>query len=167
MAATLVGACATMGSVGSPAAEPPGIGQPFPDIAVKALSGDRDVRIGDLRGKVVLVDIWASWCGPCKEELPMLDDMAARLAARGVQIVAISIDEDKQSAQTFLRARPRWSLSLAHDPGGKVPNLLQLAQMPTSYIIDRTGILRHVQVGFDRADAATIEARLTELASAH
>jgi len=115
---------------------------------------------------VLLLDIWASWCGPCKQELPMLDEMAARLRSKGVQIVAVSIDHERANLDKFLGARGRWSLTIAHDPKGEVADRLQPEKMPTSYIIDRQGIIRYVNYGFVPSDAGKIETRLTELAAA-
>jgi thiol-disulfide isomerase/thioredoxin len=155
--------CASVGG-GERAEQGNGVGQPMPAIVVKTLEGGRSVDLGALRGKVVLVDIWASWCAPCKEEMPMLDDMAARLKHKGVEIIAVSVDEQRASAMTFLKSRPRWSLTLAHDPQGKVPELLQPSKMPTSYIVDTHGILRYVNAGFERSDARLMEERLLALA---
>jgi thiol-disulfide isomerase/thioredoxin len=140
------------------------IGEPLPNLTLKSFEGNGSIRL-DTRGRVVLLDIWASWCAPCKEELPLLDNMAARLAPAGVEIIAISIDEEKARAVGFTRGRPKWTLTLAHDPEGRVPALLQPPRMPTSYLIDRKGIIRHVNVGFDRGDIAKIEARLIGLAA--
>jgi len=96
----------------------------------------------------------------------MLDDMANRLRAKGVEIVAVSIDDNREDAETFLRSRPNWSLRLAHDPDGKLPGRLQPPKMPSSYIVDRRGFIRQVNAGFERGDAQRIEARLVALASA-
>ena len=96
----------------------------------------------------------------------MLDDMAARLRAKGVEIVAVSIDDNKEDAEVFLKSRPSWSIRLAHDPEGKVPGKLQPAKMPSSYIVDRRGVIRQVNSGFERADAQKIESRLSEMAAA-
>jgi thiol-disulfide isomerase/thioredoxin len=139
------------------------IGAPAPEITVQRLNG-KPLRIGDLRGKVVLLDVWASWCAPCKDELPMLDEIAARQRKRGVEIVAVSIDQERDNVDKFLRGKPRWSLTVAHDPNGVIAETLQPDKMPTSYIIDRSGIVRYVNSGFERADAPVIERRLTELA---
>ncbi|HXI55793.1 MAG TPA: TlpA disulfide reductase family protein [Polyangia bacterium] len=157
--------CATVGGNGESGGQGGGVGQMMPPITVRALEGGRAIDLHALRGKVVLVDIWASWCAPCKEEMPMLDEMAARLKRKGVEIIAVSIDEQRASALTFLRSRPHWSLTLAHDPEGKVPELLQPPKMPTSYIIDSRGILRYVNTGFERADAQRLEQRLLALTS--
>jgi thiol-disulfide isomerase/thioredoxin len=142
-----------------------GVGKPLPALVLASVEGSKRIDLAALKGKVVLLDIWASWCAPCREEMPMLDEMAARLAGKGIAFVAVSIDEEKAAAQEFLRARPRWSLTLAHDPKGKVPEIMQPPKMPTSYIIDAVGVVRYVNAGFERSDAKKIEDRLTALAA--
>jgi cytochrome c biogenesis protein CcmG, thiol:disulfide interchange protein DsbE len=165
----LLGAgCAAMGAAsgaGSAAANQ-ALGEPMPDVTVEEFWARKELRLSELRGKVVLLDIWASWCVPCKDEMPSLDEMAGRLRGKGVEIIAVSIDEDRMAAEAFLKRRKRWSLTLAHDPAGSIPDRLQPPKMPTSYVIDRAGILRHVNAGFEPADAARIEAQLTALADA-
>jgi thiol-disulfide isomerase/thioredoxin len=153
--------CATSGAARPPAQ---GIGRPLPALVVSSLSDGARIDLASLRGKVVLLDIWASWCAPCRDEMPLLDEMAARLKSRGVEIVAVSIDTEKASAEAFLTSRTRWNLTLAHDPQGLVPELLQPGKMPTSYVIDATGVVRHINEGFDATDAEQIEARLLALA---
>jgi thiol-disulfide isomerase/thioredoxin len=152
--------CATTGAARGPVPVAP---RPLP-LVLDPLTGSAPVDLTKLKGKVVLLDIWASWCAPCKEELPVLDDMARRLRPRGIEIVAVSIDEDRASAQAFLGGRS-WSLILAHDPAGQVPELLQPPKMPTSYLIDAAGMLRYVSAGYERGDVPLIEARLLELAA--
>jgi Thioredoxin-like len=97
--------------------------------------------------------------------MPLLDDMAVRLKDKGIEFVAVSIDEEKAAAEAFLGARPRWTLTVVHDPQGKVPELLQPPKMPTSYLIDGKGVLRYVNAGFERADTKKIESRLLALAA--
>jgi thiol-disulfide isomerase/thioredoxin len=140
------------------------VGEPLPAIVVRTVKGTT-VDLESMKGKVVLLDIWASWCGPCKEEMPLLDEMAARLKDKGIEFVAVSIDEEKTALEGFLSARPGWTLTVAHDPQGKVPDLLQPPKMPTSYLIDSRGVLRYVNAGFERADAKKIEDRLLALAA--
>jgi len=161
---TLTLACATAETAG-PGGGGAAVGSPVPQMKVTDFDGRKfDAR--SLEGQVVLLDIWASWCAPCKEELPLLDSMAARLRGKGVTVLAISIDESKEDALGFLKSRRAgWALSLAHDPEGKVAERLKPSRMPTSYIIDREGIIRHVNAGFERDDLAKIEARLTQLAA--
>jgi thiol-disulfide isomerase/thioredoxin len=158
--AGLLAGCATTGAEGGAA-----IGSPVPDMKVTGFDG-RAFNPRALEGKVVLLDIWASWCAPCKEELPLLDAMAARLRAKGVTILAVSIDENREDAVAFLKSRGAdWNLSLAHDPAGRLAERLKPPKMPTSYIIDRAGIIREVNSGFEREDVAKLEARLTNLAA--
>jgi thiol-disulfide isomerase/thioredoxin len=163
--------CATgsgsTGASGSSASEDqaaPNVGAPVPDLTVDGFWDKKPIRLSGYKGKVVLLDIWASWCAPCKEELPALNEMAARLAGKGIEIVAISVDEDREAAETFLKKHKRWSLTLAHDPGGSVPSSLNPPKMPTSYIIDGQGIVRHVNAGYQTGDARRFEKQLLALA---
>jgi thiol-disulfide isomerase/thioredoxin len=164
--ALVLGGCAT-GGAGSVASGGEGgghqVGAPAPDIRVESMSG-KALGLADYRGKVVLLDVWASWCGPCKQELPMLDDMAKRLRDDDVVVLAVSVDQERANVTKFLRARPRWALTIAHDPKGEVADRFAPEKMPTSYVIDRAGIIRYVNSGFVPSDAAVIERRLVEVA---
>src|SRR4051794_23915768 len=91
------------------------VGQPGPETTVQRMSG-KPVTVSSYRGQVLLLDVWASWCGPCKQELPMLDDIAARLRSRGVEVLAVSVDQERENVVKFLGARGRWALTIAHDP---------------------------------------------------
>jgi cytochrome c biogenesis protein CcmG/thiol:disulfide interchange protein DsbE len=139
------------------------VGRPAPEIVVERMNG-KSLSLSSLRGKVVLLDVWASWCGPCLKELPMLDAIARRLRGRGVEILAISIDQQRANVVKFLELQPHWTLTVAHDPRGEIADTLQPDKMPTSYAIDRAGIIRYVNGGFEPSDAAVIERRLAELA---
>jgi cytochrome c biogenesis protein CcmG/thiol:disulfide interchange protein DsbE len=157
--ATAGGGSEAAGSAGSA-----GEGEPAPELTVNGFWDKKPIHLSAYRGKVVLLDIWASWCTPCKEEMPQLDALAARLRGKGVEILAVSIDEDRPAAESFLKTRRKWSLTLAHDPAGAVPERLQPPKMPTSYIIDSKGIVRHVNAGFNAGDADKLEAQLLALA---
>ena len=161
-ALALVCGCATTGAPADQGGV--AVGATLPEIRVKDFDG-HDVGPEALKGQVVLLDIWASWCAPCKEELPLLDSMAARLRPKGVKILAVSIDENRDDAVTFIKSHGgAWSLSLAHDPEQRLAERLKPPKMPTSYIVDRAGIIRQVNSGFEREDVAKIEARLVEMA---
>jgi cytochrome c biogenesis protein CcmG, thiol:disulfide interchange protein DsbE len=157
--------CATTGAAGDSGGGDNQVGAPVPEIHVESLAG-KDLGIDDFRGKVVLLDVWASWCAPCKQELPMLDDMAKRLRAQGVEVevLAVSIDQERANLVKFLKARPHWALTIAHDPKGAIADRLAPEKMPTSYVIDRQGIIRYVNSGFEPSDAAVIERRLVDVA---
>src|SRR4051794_40877389 len=100
MTVLCAGACATAGAEGTSAA----IGSSVPEVKITDFEGRAYDRQA-LAGKVVLLDLWASWCAPCKEELPLLDSMATRLRSKGVTILAVSIDENREDALGFLKSR--------------------------------------------------------------
>jgi thiol-disulfide isomerase/thioredoxin len=157
--------CATGGATGEGSGGGGGgsqVGAPAPEISVQSMSG-KALGLSDYRGKVVLLDVWASWCGPCKQELPMLDDIAKRLHG-DVVVLAVSVDQERANVTKFLKARPHWALTIAHDPQGQVADRFAPEKMPTSYVIDREGVIRYVNSGFVPGDAAVIERRLVDVA---
>jgi cytochrome c biogenesis protein CcmG, thiol:disulfide interchange protein DsbE len=161
-----VAACATAGGGGGGSgagAASNQVGAPLPAIKVDSLAGKK-IDVASYRGRVLLLDVWASWCGPCKQELPMLDEMAKRLKHQGIDVLAVSVDQERANVDKFLKGRGRWSLTIAHDPDGLIAERLQPDKMPTSYVIDRSGIVRYVNAGFVPDDAAMIEKRLLEVA---
>jgi cytochrome c biogenesis protein CcmG, thiol:disulfide interchange protein DsbE len=162
------GGCATGGSGGGSLGETVGsvvVGQPMPDLALHAAGkGGTNTTLSAFKGRVVLLDVWASWCEPCKIELPMLDDMAHRLAPKNVVIAAVSIDQEAENMRHFLATRKTWAVKFFHDPAGAVAERLAPPKMPTSYIIDQQGVVRMINTGFEAADAKRIERRLSELA---
>ena len=139
------------------------VGAPVPALHVESLSGKK-IEVASYRGRVLLLDVWASWCGPCKQELPMLDEMARRLKHQGIDVLAVSVDQERANVDKFLKGHGKWALTIAHDPAGAIAERLQPDKMPTSYVIDRSGIVRYVNAGFVPDDAATIEKRLLEVA---
>lgn len=143
------------------------VGQQAPDTEFAALRGNGNLSLSSLRGKVVLLDFWASWCAPCQEELPLLDDMAARLKSKDIEIVGLSIDESQADAEQFLTRKSSWSLTLGQDAEQKIASQFKPPKMPTSYVIDRKGVVRQMNAGFERADLEKIEAQLLELAAAN
>jgi thiol-disulfide isomerase/thioredoxin len=149
-----------------PLSSEPVVGRNVHDLDFKALGPRRSVRLVEFRGKALLLNVWASWCAPCRQELPRLDDAVERLRAKGVEIVAVSIDESDQEAEDFLRARSNWSLTFAHDPGGQSLRRLAVPKMPTSYLIDGSGVIREVHPGSDEEDFQAIESKLVGLAAA-
>ena len=142
-----------------------GVGEPMPELTLDDFYKQSEIRLSSCKGKVVLLDIWASWCVPCKDEMPVLDDLARRLRKEGVEVIAVSIDEDRGAAEQFLKKRKKWTLTLAHDPHGAVPDRLQPPKMPTSYLIDRKGVLRGVNAGYVPGDEQRLEAELRALAA--
>ncbi|HEY7376319.1 MAG TPA: TlpA disulfide reductase family protein [Polyangia bacterium] len=159
-----VGCVTTEGAAGGGGASAGNqVGAPVPALKVESLTGKK-IDVASYRGRVLLLDVWASWCGPCKQELPMLDAMARRLKAQGIDVLAVSVDQERANVDKFLKGHGHWALTIAHDPAGAIAERLQPDKMPTSYVIDRSGIVRYVNAGFVPDDAPVIEKRLLEVA---
>lgn len=136
-------------------------GQRAADFSLPDAAG-QVLRLSSLRGKVVIVDFFASWCEPCMKELPELDRLQREFAGK-VVVVPISIDKENKAALDVIR-RLKLSLRAVLDPEGKVAELYDPPKMPTSYVLDREGVVRHVHEGFDGArDVARLRKELTEL----
>lgn len=119
------------------------------------------VSLRELRGKVVLVDFWASWCVPCRQSFPWLATMAGRYATKDFVIVAINLDKRRDLAEKFLREfAPRFAV--AFDPAGKSAEAYGVAAMPSSYLVGRDGELLDVHAGFDLDNAEAFENQILE-----
>ncbi len=129
-------------------------GQPAP--ALEACSPRGHVSLERLRGRVVVVDFWASWCEPCRREFPMLDDLSRRYAARGLTVVGVSVDDDAANYQRFVRELHP-SFSVVHDASHQIADRWGPASMPTTYVIGRDGVVVAALTG---ADVQQLEARV-------
>ncbi len=134
------------------------VGDRAADFSLKDLSG-QTVKLSDLRGKVVLLDFWASWCAPCRKELPALDQMAARYkkAGKDVVILAVNIDKDRAKARRFLQEARVKNVRVLLDPQGAVASRYELPTMPTSFVIDQRGIVREVTDGYRSGDEKKLQ----------
>lgn len=132
----------------------------FPDGSIYRLSSDR--------GSVVLLDVWATWCDPCREALPLYDDLRKEYAARGLKVYAINVDADSREIPGFLTLL-KVALPVLLDPEARYAGSeLKVKVMPTTLLIDRRGLVRHVHEGFAEEHLqkylAEIEALLAERA---
>lgn len=114
------------------------------------------VRLDDLRGDVVYVDFWASWCPPCLKSFPWMNELAERHAADGLTIVAISLDGNRADAERFLD-EARADFDVVFDPEASSAQAFDVVGMPSSFVIDRDGRIAYTHVGFRRKDMAQIE----------
>jgi cytochrome c biogenesis protein CcmG/thiol:disulfide interchange protein DsbE len=131
------------------------------DVAAQDLSG-RDVRVASA-GRVVVVDFFASWCEPCREQLPRLDRLARALGERGLEIYAVSFDDDRAAARDFA-ARVAVGFPVLWDPGGeRLSSALGIERLPTTVVADRRGIIRLVHVGYTEDEQARLEAEIRRL----
>jgi thiol-disulfide isomerase/thioredoxin len=120
------------------------------------------VDLAALKGKVVIVDFWASWCGPCKKEMPVLETLHAKYASQGLVIVGVNIDSSPKKMNKFLKNTPV-RFRIVHDRKLVVANRYEPETMPTSYFIGRDGTLRYIHGGFGKGDAGGIEERVKAL----
>jgi thiol-disulfide isomerase/thioredoxin len=114
------------------------------------------VALADLRGKVVLVDFWASWCVPCRQSFPWLGEISQRYAGSGLVVVAISLDKSRASAVSFLSQHPA-PFVVAFDPAGKTAEAFAVGAMPSSFLLDRQGRVVYSHAGFDSRDTGAVE----------
>lgn len=144
-----------------PSASAVGQGALAPEIGLQDRSG-KLIKMSDLKGRVVIVDFWASWCAPCREELPVLEGLFKKYRDKGLVVVGVGQDKDPQNLAKFLRASPL-SFPIVHDARGEVAGRYEPPKMPSSYVIDRKGLIRHLHAGFRASDKAALERELKQL----
>jgi len=127
------------------------IGSPANDFEGKTLEGER-IQLSDYKGKVVLIDIWASWCTPCRKEMPFLIELYSEFDRSNFEIIAINIDDKISNAKSFLsqlKYQPMFPIVM--DPKKEIPELYRIKAMPTTILIDKTGKIRYWHNGFKKS----------------
>jgi thiol-disulfide isomerase/thioredoxin len=127
-----------------------------------AASGAPSLDLERYRGRVVVVDFWASWCKPCRQSIPWLNELQARYGARGLVILGVNVDAQREDAERFLRETPI-GFEIVFDPRGELARRFALQGMPSSLIFDRSGTLVATHVGFQQSRQAAKEADLRQL----
>lgn len=122
------------------------VGNPAPDFTLKNLAG-QEVKLSDLRGKVVLVSFWATWCPPCREEIPSMDKLNRAMAGKPFQMLAISIDEGGKGAVEGFFSKAGVSLPTLLDPGQKAGKRYGITGVPETFIVDQKGVILKKVVG--------------------
>ncbi len=141
------------------------VGNPAPDFAVKAVAGPKGtVSLKGLRGKVVLVDFWGTFCEPCKKSFPKLQDLHTKYGASGLRIVGISEDEvdDRDKIPGFADTYGA-KFTLGWDEDKSIAKSYKPETMPSSFIIDRKGVIRFAHVGYHDGEEAEVEKEIQEL----
>lgn len=140
------------------------IGSPPPDCNWHLLDGTT-VSLSQLRGKVVYVDFWASWCGPCVLSFPFMNSLVRDYQGRGLQVVGVDMDERAEDARKFV-ADHAAAFAIAEAPNEKCATDFRVHDMPSTYFVDRQGTLRVVHRGFRTGDEAELRRAIDAMLNA-
>ena len=123
---------------------------PAPDFTLKSKSG-KNLKLSEQRGDVVMINFWASWCGPCRQEMPLLDAMYKKYKRLGFTIWGVNIEPDSSNAQRLLKDIPV-SFPILFDTANKVSKMYNVSAMPSTVLVDRNGNLRYIHKGYKPGD---------------
>jgi peroxiredoxin len=121
-------------------------GQSAPDFALKSSSGE-NLRLSEFRGDVVMVNFWATWCGPCRQEMPLLDELYTRYQRVGFSLLGVNIDDNSSKAMNMV-SELGVSFPVLFDAHKEVSKLYEVEAMPVTILIDREGTVRYVHHGY-------------------
>jgi peroxiredoxin len=121
-------------------------GQTAPDFVLKSSAGE-NLRLSEFRGDVVMINFWATWCGPCRQEMPLLDELYSRYQRVGFNLLGVNIDDDSNRAMEMINELGV-SFPVLFDASKEVSRLYQVDAMPVTVIVDREGNVRHVHQGY-------------------
>lgn len=132
-----------------------------PNLTLKTLQ-NTSLRISDLKGDVIYLDFWATWCPPCRKSFPWMEEMQQRYKDLGFKVVAVSLDNKRGVIDQFLQ-NMKTSFIIAHDPSGDSASAFKVKGMPSSYLIDRHGNIHLAHMGFNSKDKSKLEAEIKNL----
>ena len=121
-------------------------GQPAPDFALKSSTGE-NLRLSEYRGDVVMINFWATWCGPCRQEMPLLDELYTRYERVGFNLLGVNIDDDSNRAMNMIRELGV-NFPVLFDARKEVSKLYDVDAMPVTVLVDREGRVRYVHQGY-------------------
>jgi len=134
---------------------------PAPDFTLAQLSGT-PASLSQYRGQVVLVNFWATWCGPCQQELPLLDQVYKKYKTAGFTLLGVNVDKDAPAVQALLARKPL-SFPVLLDPANAVSKAYHVDDMPSSVLIDRKGMIRYVHRGYKPGDENEYQDKIRQL----
>jgi thiol-disulfide isomerase/thioredoxin len=146
---------------GSPQGGTASVGNPAPDLSIQTINGKGKISIESLKGKVAIIDFWATWCGPCKQSFPKYEELAKKHAGQ-LEIVGVSVDDEQNGVAQFAKETGA-TFAIGWDEGHSIANRWDVKSMPTAYILDATGTIRYVHAGFHDDEPEQIAKELTAL----
>jgi thiol-disulfide isomerase/thioredoxin len=130
-------------------------GQTAPQCPATNPTTQKTVDPSILRGKVILVDFWATWCPPCLKSMPFFNSLFHELPQDKFEIIAINVDEDSDTVNQFLQEHPV-DYPIAFDPKGECPKIYNVKAMPSSYLLDKKGVVRKIHLGYRDGDQTVL-----------
>ncbi len=119
---------------------------PAPDFTLKSNSG-KNIKLSELRGQVVMINFWASWCGPCLQEMPLLEQLYKKYQPLGFTLLGVDVEEDSSDAIKWLK-KVKVSFPILFDNENEVSERYHVSAMPTTVIVDRDGKIRYIHMGY-------------------
>jgi peroxiredoxin len=123
------------------------VGAPAPAFQLNSSAG-KPVALSEFKGQIVLLNFWASWCGPCRQEMPILEQLNRQYHAKGVALLGVNVEPDSAAATNWLKATPV-TFPILFDTDSKVSQLYSVQGMPNTVIVDRKGVVRYIHRGYN------------------
>jgi peroxiredoxin len=136
-------------------------GGPAPSFTLTTLSGQAG-GLSEYKGQVVMVNFWATWCGPCQQEMPLLDQMYKKYKPAGFTLIGVNVDKESPAVKELLARKPV-SFPVLLDPANQVSKAYHVDEMPSSVIIDRKGQIRYIHRGYKPGDENDYQDRIRQL----
>ena len=134
---------------------------PAPAFTLSSLSGQQS-GLSQYKGQVVMVNFWATWCGPCQQEMPLLDQMYKKYKPAGFTLIGVNVDKEGAAVKELLARKPV-SFPVLLDPANQVSKQYHVDEMPSSVIIDRKGNIRYIHRGYRPGDENEYQDRIRQL----
>lgn len=138
------------------------VGDLAPNVELKSIHSGELLSLESLRGKVVLIDFWSSWCASCRQSLPYFDELRKKLTGEKFEVYAVNLDDKKKEALAFLKNIPV-SYPIVWDETQDSPEQFAITRMPTSFLLDKDGVIRSVYVEFKKSDISGFELDIRRL----
>ena len=126
-------------------------GTPAPDFTLKSRDGS-EVSLSQFKGKVVMINFWATWCGPCRQEMPLLEEIYKKYNKSGFVLLGVNVEPDSKMAEDWLKKQKPVTFPILYDTESKVTGLYKVNGMPSSVFIDKKGNLRTLHTGYKPGD---------------